>query len=778
MREQAMLLSKYIEIVKPTYATLQIIPHSSIRNYNSSNIAKMVSTMYQSIKKSIKRIERKYFVESRVKCSYMIDIYKDNVNFYFVVPEQYHLIAKEKISSVWPQATIERVPEIPEFAHENTTTYQMKYAKMDAFSLDVNRKSNYPLNNILNVIDIMETEDRVAVFYNFQPCSQYGWATSCDKAHDRFKENMPISKDMDSKYIFWTALYKVVDFIDKVINELLGEKKLDINPITELSNLLRSNTKTVAEATRQKRHDTVLNTQIAVISQSSNTVRATNNAISVCQSFQELRGDNELVYEKTFNKGVNFMDYKLKGIETNKVSTAECQNFIQLPAKELLEKHHINHVNTLETEIPEELLDGYIWTGKHTYKGKYKHTYMSADNEIANLPLILLGSMGAGKTTYFKGYAKQVAKQWEGLIVLDYIKRCELSNEIAKSVPKDKLLVIDLSNPEHLQSFAYNEYKVTGTTPFDVIESANLHQQQLLALVDAIAFENPLSSQMRKYFTSACDVVLVNDGMCLRDVIDCLENYDKRHQFIDKLPGTYKEYLIDQINTLLELDDVKDVKVKEVDEAGKETTRTEVRGATKYSKIEHIMDRINLIREDLRMRLMFNKSPKDNIDFVEAMDEGKVILIKMPEVKFKSKHVKNVLVTFFISKLWLACKIRGDMHDKPLRTHLILDEIFQAPTSYRALGEMLRETRKFQLKLIFSAHQLYDLKELQGGLKSGGASYMLLQGTDKRNFSALEAEFSQGGYMVDDLLNLKRYHSLNLIKYSKGYASFISDLTV
>ena len=250
--------------------------------------------------------------------------------------------------------------------------------------------------------------------------------------------------------------------------------------------------------------------------------------------------------------------------------------------------------------------------------------------------------------------------------------------------------------------------------------------------------------------------------MCLRNVMDCLESYQKRHEFIDNLDEEYKEYLKDQISTLLELDDI--------DKNGNT--------GTKYSKIEHIMDRINLLREDLRMRLMFNKSPKDNVDFVKAMDEGKVILIKMPEAKFKSKHVKNVLVTFFISKIWLACKIRGDMHDKPLRKHLVLDEIFQAPTSYRALGEMLRETRKFQLKLIFSAHQLYDLKELQGGLKSGGASYMLLQGTDKRNFTALEQEFAQAGYSVEDLLNLKRYHSLNLIKYSKGYAKFISDLTV
>ena len=487
MKMQAMPLGKYIEIVKPIYTTFQIIPHSSIRNYNSSNIAKMVSTMYQSIYKSIKRIEKKYFVESPIKCSYMIDIYKDNVQFYFVVPQQYKYIAKEKISSVWEKATIEEVGGIPDFKQDQVTTYQLKYSKADPFSLAVDRKSNYPLNNILNVIDIMESEDRVSVFYNFQPCSQYGWNTKAEKAQERFKNNLPVSKAKDSKYIFWSGLFAIIDFIDRVFEELMGGKKTDLNPITELSALLKSNSRSLTEATRHKRYDAVLNTQIAVISQSSNSVRASNNAISVCQAFQEIQADNELVYEKVFNKGVNLMDYKLKGIETNKVSTAECQNFLQLPARDLLEKHHINHVNTLETEIPEELLGGYIWTGKNTYKGKTTNTYLSSDKEIANLPLILLGSMGAGKTTYFKGYSKQAAANGEGLVVLDYIKKCELSDKISKSVPKEKLLIIDLSNPDHLQSFAYNEYRSAGNTPFEVLENANLHQQQLVALVDAMA---------------------------------------------------------------------------------------------------------------------------------------------------------------------------------------------------------------------------------------------------------------------------------------------------
>ena len=225
--------------------------------------------------------------------------------------------------------------------------------------------------------------------------------------------------------------------------------------------------------------------------------------------------------------------------------------------------------------------------------------------------------------------------------------------------------------------------------------------------------------------------------------------------------------------------DVKESKIKTKDANGNEVvTIVRTVEGTKYSKIEHIMDRVNSLREDVRMRMMFNKPAKDNIDFVKSMDEGKVILIKMPADKFRSQHVRNVLVTFFISKIWLTCNIRGVMHDKPLRYHLLLDEIFQAPTAYKPLGNILGECRNFQLRLVLTAHQLSDLGDLQAGLKSAGASYMLLQKTDKANFKYLEQEFLQHGFTIDDLLNLDRYHSLNLISYSKGYAAYIADLEV
>ena len=53
---------------------------------------------------------------------------------------------------------------------------------------------------------------------------------------------------------------------------------------------------------------------------------------------------------------------------------------------------------------------------------------------------------------------------------------------------------------------------------------------------------------------------------------------------------------------------------------------------------------------------------------------------------------------------------------------------------------------------------------------------MLISGVDKKAFIALQEEFESHGYTLDDLLNLKQYDSLNLIKSKDGYESFITHL--
>ena len=107
-----MLLSKYYEIQKGEYNYIQIIPHKSIRNYNSSNIAKAMALSYKSINKLIKVENKKLIISTNLTFKYIIDIRKDNCLFYFKVPKIYLNLIIEKINEIWGKATMQILESI------------------------------------------------------------------------------------------------------------------------------------------------------------------------------------------------------------------------------------------------------------------------------------------------------------------------------------------------------------------------------------------------------------------------------------------------------------------------------------------------------------------------------------------------------------------------------------------------------------------------------------------------------------------------------------------
>ena len=196
---------------------------------------------------------------------------------------------------------------------------------------------------------------------------------------------------------------------------------------------------------------------------------------------------------------------------------------------------------------------------------------------------------------------------------------------------------------------------------------------------------------MGRYLSAAANIVYLNDNTTLKDVIKCLQDYTVREEYLSLIPMELKEELEEEITALNELNDY--------------DKKTGKACGTKDSKIEGILDRVTLLNRDFYLKKMYKNNPKNNIDFAEELEKGKVILIRMPQAKFK-KYAINVITTFFTTKVWLACELRGEKHNTPLRTHFIVDEISQTKTAERFLESILTQTRKFSLRLVLALHYL------------------------------------------------------------------------
>lgn len=778
-------IKEYFKIIHPQYIILKITPDTSIRNYNSESIAKTIASMYKPTYQRIQKNEHFHLSYNfPEKVSFIIDISLNTVNFYIVCSDQYEKLIKEKVTETWNRATVTRICNIPNFT-EQSLKYQLMYEKKDSLSLKVDKKTNEPLNSILNVLDVMEDDDRVGIMYNFIPCNQNGWKINHKHDLDKVKQGLPMEKDIFSwKYIFKNGgliIIKAIEFITECFGDFLSNntnRKPLVLEETALGMTTSESFKNLSKISKNKGDNTVLKTQMILFSDSVDKNRRQNNAIAVCEAYKTISEDNHLVYKSFKGRNVFYVnEFKVAGAVENTMSTLECQNLLEMPGRELLCSHkNIEKIDVLENPIPEELQKGYVYLGKSLYRGKLHDAYLRDEYNIGNLALLLLAPQGAGKTTFISNMVINANLRKECSIVIDYIKNCDLSNSIAKVVPKNDLCIIDLSKQECLQGLGFNEVKLKeNATEFEMLEMSNMKTEQTMAFIDSINDDGkPLSGRMRRYLSSAGNVVYIQNDKSIGDVIKCLQNHKTRHEYIDYIKNNIdrdgQNYFEDMIDTLEELDEIEE----EYDKKTKELLRREIVG-TKDSKIDGILDRVNLLKENIYLKYMFSKSCKNNVDFVDMMEKGKTVLIKMPEDKFNNTMVKNVITTFFTSKIVLATKLRGALHDKPSRCNVFYDEISQAPTSEIVLRDVLSQLRKFGTKIIISAHYLDQLiSTFKAEIIGSGASYMMLQGCDKKNFEELKEYLEP--YELEDLINLKQFQSLNLIKYEKGFGKFITTL--
>ena len=293
-KNTAIPLDKFFQLIKPNYKYLKITPDKSVRNYNTSNIAKSIKNTFKTINKRIRIEQKKLFFETNFKISYMVDIRAGKTDYYFIVPEVFLPMLQEKIREVWTKATI-TIEEGVEAFREDSDVYQVSYKKEDALSLNVDRKTNEPLNSILSVMEIMKDNDRVAILYNFIPGSNFGWEKQYNDTIEKHKLKQPLDKQkLTLKYAFKSSLsflLSVINTLTETLGEFMGanmNKENNTIAFTEALATALSQNEELSVSTKKKKTASVLETQIAVISSSEDPTRKENNAKSVCHSFSAL----------------------------------------------------------------------------------------------------------------------------------------------------------------------------------------------------------------------------------------------------------------------------------------------------------------------------------------------------------------------------------------------------------------------------------------------------------------------------------------------------------
>lgn len=816
-------MSDYFQLNKPEYAYLKLTPSTSVKNNKASDVAGIINGVYIDIIERFKKHNKGFSYSTNSKVSFIIDITKDNASFYMIIPKLHLKEFNQKLTETFGKITIEEVNNIAAIKR-SCTKYSLSYAKDDSLSLCVDKRDNDLLSANLSVMDILQDDDRVTIMYNFLPQSKLtlnSWKNYHADMMKQYNDGKCLDKTFTLNKVLLSIGSLIFNTIDIIINSIQwcfggNDNNEDLMkrlvPVQELTN-----------ATKKKENAEIINTQIMLFSQSKDECREKDNAKTLINTFSTVgeKADNKLIAKKIIDKSkkekksigikkrhkanivneesineikdevVDFNTYDYN-CDINKMSCEEIgSNCISLAGKSLIEEHNLEAIQHNETIIPEELQGGKVIYGTNTFRGKTTTVTTSTDEDAACMPELIMAKMGGGKTSSFENKGVDAVTSGEGLISIDFIKNCEMSDNILRNIDKDKAVVIDFSDYMCKEGFGFNEINMIRdmSSAMSRYECAILQNAQITQFIDNLG-EEEFSASMGRYLDAACTAVLIHEDKGIKDVVKCLECYETRGQYVEMLemfalemPEEYRELVYEDISALEELNEYKKVnksKKKKDDKADSNADEMEVAG-TNISKISGIISRISMLKKNPSLKFMYIRSPKNNINLAELMQQGKAIFFKLPQHKFSSPTVKNIMVSYLFSKIMIASEIRSTVYaNEKLRiVHVLCDEIQQAKGSYTNVSEMAFQMRKFRVKLVLSTHNFKKIAPIKDILIDAGASIIMLRGSSVKDFEVMQDEFAKFGFTKDDLISLShtdKYKALCLIATRKGRHGCIVEM--
>jgi hypothetical protein len=707
----------------------------------------------------------KSFVYSNSPIYYEILYSEGKITFNYILPNKYSKIITGKIDKIFRVAGIQQKDDyFPKmFANSHYCSFHQNRHFM--FSLSTDIKETGLLDGLMSIISNLQLNDNLLLQIGIVPLEDH-WKSEWFKANQRFKNGEELKVEGN---IFLDAIdktFKLGDNLFDLVDTLIGVDTKKKNNRMDRMDMQSRRFEMLGNSNYRNAHFTSLKvnwngylTSIKVFCDNSSPSRIRYYSRLFNGIFRILDGDQELRMGSIKRFKGKERIFETQMFNRNIFSSKELSQFLRLPDRRLQYdfKSSMKSIEVTENEIPKELLDkNSIPIGETTYKGNKIMTYWNTkDKDMSPMHKIITGLQRSGKSNYLQHFAINAMKAGHSVFVIDSIKMCELADGIRDHLPMefhDKIIVLDYSNLDFLLSLAWSElrkYQSNTDTKHRMLLASQI-AGNLESFIESVGGANTpqekFSARMKRFLACSAKLVLSQDGTNIKDVLDVLQYRDIRDEFIIKSNLPEDNVIVQELRRL---DDPKT--------------------GTKYDLISGIIDRASIMTNDYLLELLLNQKPNDDIDFRYWADNGYAVLIKVSELKISRTSLRP-LVSFIYSKIWLSMFSRGEQKN-PRLTHVILDEIHNFPEICNMIKGNCREAAKYALSYVFTSHMLTDLKGLLSVIKGSGANFMLFK-TSKENLKLLEEELMQGNIEIQEAMELKKFHSINIVNYDREYSVF------
>lgn len=790
----------YMTETPENYTTYSVTP---TKNTNNKELLSLVTSMSAIYKPAIKRVsdfdiksDVLFKIQHSKRCFWDIVLSRGKVEFFLTVHDDDIDLLINKSKTVWSGSAIKE-DKIRDDILPYCSCCEMVLKTFNFKSLSTDMSSQYPLTNMMDITRSLKNNEYVRVNIIIEPTSRINWISKAKDEQKRYDSGEILNNDTTLKdkliKIGTKGLSELTDLwiefqmipVEAMFGLFLGsgsdvdnkDKKERKNPrknkidMIDDDNMIDFTTR--RSSSNYKSTANVFNSRISIISYSNNEDRAKIGMIATANSFKDLTQDNELIMRPVDGSirssyVTSIIDRSLKPSKICVLSDKEIAKLIQIPQRTLQQEYRMGVIETRESELPKALQGGNIRICEVDEPSKNTKTIATfpMDTNLLARKTVLLGGENSGKTTQLMRFGKDFYNAGISNFCIDHQENGKLTDAISRPILNKDKIIYDVYND--MPPLAFTEISKRITEDMDKmlrLDYAHIIAKQVQLFVNSITDDNTgsLTANMARFLHSACMVTFIRPRATINDAFDVLRNYQKRNEAL-----RYARY-----SGLFDEDD--DV-FFDLEELHKRSDKKDDKGkiiGTREDLIIGVTNRINVLKQNPKIKAMLKKEYDENDDMDRYIQEGKSIFVKIPQNKFPDDDIRDMLAVFYFSRLWLAAQIREENKDSKL-CHVILDEIKALPVLSIFMEKHITEFRRHRLALTISAHGLAQFGKLLKQLKDSGANFIILSPTEKNNIEMLKEEISP--FTVDEALELEPYHGLCVINYGNKYAKFIGKM--
>lgn len=770
-------------MIRRNYNTFKIIPDNRVKNDDNQTITQSICSTFIP---PVERVTRRGVYE-KTKIYFDIELKKGGADFYLTLPDHVGDLILSKAKTTWDKANIHQDHLDNNFNIDDVEFGELVLKDYNFKSLNTSKNDLYPLTNLLSLTRVLNDEERVRVSICFEPLKRVDWIERNEDDYKAFKKGKRVNREVKkSEELFKrgmtlaeSAVSIYLEYKLLVLETLMGmivsddsedERKepiININFPKQEGYILNKIDGTNHNSTYKRTAESCM-TRILVLSQSEDKQRSKLNLLSVANAYKDLSDDNELVLRFPNKKYIKeVIRHNFDGSEECILCDKEMAKLIQLPQVTLQQSYGLQVIETREVGVPVEGTKGKIRVADVALSSKNKTVtmYFSDDIKKVSFTNVVMGPEGCGKTTQITRIAKECS--WNGYsnILIDFIEDNKLAKEVRSAIDPNKVVTITLGERGFVPALAYNEVSklITGDTDnWMKIHYASMIAEQVEYLVNSITSQatGELTDGMIRLLNAACRIVFVKPGATVGDVLQVLKRHDKRLEAI-----AYAKTVYDADSDLFyELDAINEYSKDKAEVTGTKTGNKSLDG---------VLSRFTQLTKVPYLEAMLKAKIDPNDDFDKWIQEGKSIFIMIPQNLFPNPRTRDIITTYYITRIWLAAQIREDNSNSKL-CNLIFDEVHQMPNTASFISEHVNEFRRHRLGLTISCHYLAQFKALEEALLSKRTNYIICQGTQKDNVKKLAEEIAP--FTLDDLSKLKLHEAICSINYTSGRHNFIGKL--